>query len=159
MIITCRKLFCFGLFFVFSQFQVWAAEIEGRLNASGTCTFLLEFSNNFHTRYGNLLTLSFQNQTGHSLNEYRILALQLIDTNEPYVPGNVVEHMWNFVGDADEIAIPLSNLAFTLAVYKGQFDGTISDRDVIEHKETKQVFMWDAEGIDLNVKSMRLVVH
>jgi hypothetical protein len=154
-----RRLLSLSLILNLSQFHSWATDPLSVHEEQDSYAFSVEPSNSFHPRYGNLLTISFQNSTGHSLRNHRIFAMQLIDLNESYVPGNVVEHIWSFVDDTEEVVLPLLNLGLTLAVYRGQFNEEIPDLVVIEASASKQVFIWDGAEMNLDIKAIRLIAR
>ena len=156
---SSSNLFVISLIFNLLQFHAWAAEPHSMQEEHDSYAFSVESSNNFHPKYKNFLTISFQNATGHSLRNHRIFVMQLIDLHEPYVPGNVVEHIWSFVDDTEEVVLPLLNLGLTLAVYRGRFNEEISDRAVIEARESKQVYIFDGAEMNADIKAIRLIAH
>lgn len=71
----------------------------------------------------------------------------------------MTEHLWRFVGESDEVVLPLRNLGFMLVIYRGEFDDIQPDRDIIDSDNSKQVFLLDGEELDPFVQSLRLIVH
>lgn len=113
----------------------------------------------YHPRLPGLLSISLLNATGHSLSNYRIIAMVRKNIHEPFVPGNVTESVWRFVAESDEVVLPLLNLAFTLVIYRGGFDDIKPDRDVIDSDTSEHVFMLDGEELDVDVRSLRLTAR
>ncbi len=113
----------------------------------------------YQPRLPGLLSVSLLNATGHSLSNYRIVAMVKKNIREPFTPGNVTEHLWRFVAEGDEVVLPLLNLGFTLVIYRGDFDDVKPDRDVIDSDTSEHVFMLDGDEIDVDVRSLRLTAR
>ena len=153
-----RKVLC-GIIFLTALTNLFAADLQKDFAEAFDPRFSVEEFTEYHSRLPGLLSISLLNATGHSLSNYRIIAMVKKNIHEPFVPGNVTESVWRFVADDAEVVLPLLNLAFTLVIYRGDFDGVKPDRDVIDSDTSEPVFMLDGEELDSSVKALRLIVR
>jgi hypothetical protein len=81
------------------------------------------------------------------------------DPFQPFIPSNVMEHMWRMSADKTEVVLPLMNLDFSLAIYKGDFRDERCDREVMEATSSKQVYLLDGAELNPQTQLIRLRVN
>ncbi|MBH1989911.1 MAG: hypothetical protein I8H80_01900 [Alphaproteobacteria bacterium] len=153
-----RKVLC-GIIFLTALTNLFAADLQKELAEPADPRFAVEKFTEYHPRLPGLLSISLLNATGDSLSNYRIIAMIKKNIHESFVPGNVTESVWRFVADDAEVVLPLLNLAFTLVIYRGDFDGVKPDRDVIDSDTSEHVFMLDGEELDISARALRLTAR
>jgi|GEM_PF-2779941 len=123
----------------------------------GAYEFSIECSNVEEERYGgNVIIL--KNETGASLENYRIHAMFVIDRDQPVMPGNVTERILRFLAIADEVILPLAHFGMTLTIYQGEFDDETPDQDIISSGNAVPILLFDGEEVAENVCTIRLTV-
>lgn len=144
---------------IYSSLFLLSFNIYGSSFSELEYVFSHESSTTSHHRYGGLLTMSLLNQTGHKLDQYRILMMVKKDLFLPFTPSNVIEQVWRISGEESEVVLPLMNLDFSLVVYRGHFDDKICDREVMESDSSNQVYFLQGEEVDPQTRSIRLKVN
>lgn len=110
-------------------------------------------THSFHTEalqedhpYGKVLIL--QNLTGKSLDSYRVLALFKIDEALEFTPDNTTTLILRFADSDDAVALPITNLSFSCAIYKGGFSDDAADADVLRTGELVFTFHGNEFGAE-----------
>jgi hypothetical protein len=145
------QLTCCSLFLLSSNICAASIDHTGYV-------FSHESSTTPHHRYSGMLTMSLLNQTGYSLDQFRIFVVVKKDPFQPFIPSNVIEQIWRLSADESEVVLPIMNLDFSLVIYKGDFSDDLCDRDVIEDNSSQQVYLIHGEEIDPQTQSIRLSV-
>lgn len=144
---------------IYSCLLLLNSNIYGASSPELDYVFSHESSTTPHYRYGGLLTMSLFNQTGHTLDQYRILMMVKKDPFLPFVPSNVIEQVWRISGEESEVVLPLMNLDFSLVIYRGDFNDERCDREVMESDSSNQVYLLQGEEVDPQTRSIRLKVN